>query len=360
MIVYLITMLMVCIFGTAEYTKRVEQGSIVNETNTFYKARKNEFYILLILTFIFVGGLRFEVGSDYVAYARGYYTDFSTVIERFKDFDEPIIYLITWVCRSIWNEGTFVIFVENGITVLLVFKGIRDHEDGSYVIPLLLYILYCGWASSFGAIRQCMAAAFIFAFSKKRKDDKWWIIRYLIVCLIAFLIHKSAIFVFPILLLSSRKFDLFQILIVILVAASMPTIVEYAIPLMGITMDSEYSNHAVNSLRIAVSFAPVILLFFSTKEFRENNSFLVNMAVFNALISFTARNSALLYRFYDYTVMYLMIFIPKCSELFEERSRKLYNISVIVLFLVYFWFETRTGNGGLREFNWVFGHWGVY
>lgn len=360
MIMYLITMLLVCIFGTVEYTKRAEQGSIGKEIDASYKARKNVFYIFLILTFILVGGLRFEVGSDYVAYARGYYEDLSMVVDRFKTLNEPIIYLITWACRSIWNEGAFVIFVESAITVLLVFKGIRNYEDGSYVMPLLLYILYCGWVSSFGAIRQCMAAALIFAFSKKGKDDKWWIFRCLIVCFIAFLIHKSAIFVFPILLLSSRKFDLLQILIVLFVAVSMPTIVEHAIPFMNITFDSDYSNHAVNSLRIAVSFAPVLLLLFSKKEFRKNNSFLINMAVFNALISFTARNSALLYRFYDYTVMYLMIFIPKCSQLFDKHLRKLYNISVIVLFLVYFWFEIKTGNGGLRDFNWVFGHWGIY
>lgn len=356
--VYTITLILVCILGILEYQRRTEENNLIGRDYT--KVKASQIYLFVIIAiFLFVGGLRFKVGSDYVAYASSYIASLNEIKQKFLTFDEPLIFVITGLARKIWNEGIFVIFVENALTVLLVFKGIKSYEQKSYMMPLCLYIMYCGWTSSFNGVRQSLAVAFIFAFSK-RSEGKWWILKYIIVGFIAFLIHKSALFMIPILLLANRKIDFRQIVYMLIVALVMPTFGTYALEFMNTSLDTEYASHSVNVLRVVVAIMPVILSIFCGKKFREENSFLVNMAIINALITITTRNSALMYRFSDFTNIYLMLLIPKCEIRFTKDSRWVYRIMVLILFYIYFWHEVNSGNGNLSNFQWAFGNFGRY
>lgn len=356
--VYIITLLLVCILSSLEYQKRYEEENFSVRSRAGIKMSKI-YLFLIIFIFLFVGGLRFKVGSDYIAYASSYMASFSEIKQKFIAFEEPIIFIITDLSRMIWNEGIFVIFVENALTVFLVFKGIRSYEQKSYIMPICLYILYCGWTSSFNGIRQSLAVAFIFAFSKCSEGNRW-ILKYIVVGFIAFLIHKSALFMIPILLLANRKIDFKQIVYILIIAAMMPVLGSYALVFMNSSMNTEYAVHSVNILRVLVSVMPVILCICCGKKFREENKFLVNMAIINALITITTRNSALMYRFSDFTNIYLMLLIPKFEVLFTKNSRWMYRLIVIILFFVYFCYEVNSGNGNLNNFQWAFGNFGRY
>lgn len=354
MSVYIITLSLIAILGSLEYRQRLAFSYY--EDGYVYQ-RKNNFYFFLILAvFLFVGGFRYQVGTDYYSYYAGWTTTWSNLIVKFRTLDEPLIFLLTNICRMIWNEGIFVIFVENAIIVLLVMKGIRDWEYESWTMSLMMYILYCGWTDSFNGVRQAMAGAIIFAFSKK--SDRHWILKYVAVCFVAFLVHKTAIFMLPILILANRKVDFRQILIVFGTAIAMPYIGSFVLNFIGSSLDNNYALHAVNIIRVLVSIVPLFFLLVSDSSFRDDNHFLSNMAIINALLTISTRNSALMYRFSDYTVMYMMLFIPKLSVVFSESSRKLFNASVILLYFIYFATEVRSGNGHLNSFQWAFGHFG--
>lgn len=358
--VYVMTMFLVFIFGILEYQMRMQTKEYnLEQEKTRYREPINRYFVLLVSVLLFVGGFRFQVGSDYVAYASTYIETKASIVNLLRNFDEPVIYIITYACRSIWNEGAIVIFVENAISVLLVMKGIRDFEEESYVLPVLLYIMYCGWVSSFGAVRQCMAASVIFAFSKRR-DDRLWILQYILVVFVAFLIHKSAICMLPILIVANRRVDYKQILIVIFSAFMIPYLGTRALQFMGTTIEGAYATHSVNIVRIFVSVVPAILALVSSEKFKEKNAFVINMTLINTIITFTTRNSALMYRFSDFTCMYLMLFIPKCTAFFTKQSKRAYQIIVFLLYFFYFYMEVKTGNGGLRRFQWIFNHLGVY
>lgn len=356
--VYILTLLLVYILSILEYQKRTKENVLTGKN--YLGIRASKIYLLVIvLIFLFVGGFRFKVGSDYVAYASSYIITVGEIKQKLLMWDEPVIFIITNLCRRIWNEGIFVIFIENAITVLLVFKGIKSYEMKSYTMPLCLYILYCGWTSSFNGVRQGLAIAFIFAFSK-RSESKWWILKYIVVGVIAFLIHKSALFMIPIMLLANRKVDFKQAIYILLIAFAMPILGNYALGFMNTSLDTEYAVHSVNLLRVLVAIVPAVLSICCGKKFREENNFLVNMAIINALITITTRNSALMYRFSDFTNIYLMVLIPKCENLFTKNSRWVYKSIVILLFFIYFWHEVNSGNGNLNNFQWAFGNFGRY
>lgn len=344
------------IFGNMEYSQR--NSVLISQENYVKGTQKNVYFYLLVALFLFVGGFRYRVGTDYSAYYSGYTISWSELWGKFKALDEPLIYLTTNVCRYIWNEGIFVIFIEHAITFLLVFKGIRDWEDESWTMPLAMYILYCGWTSSFNGIRQSLAGAIVFAFSKKA--DRHWILKYAVVCFIAFLIHKTALFMLPILILGNRKIDFKQIAIILVTAIAMPYIGTIALEFIGGSLDNEYASHTVNSIRIIVSFVPVLFIAMTSEEFRKKNAFLVNMAMINALITFSTRNSALMYRFSEYTDIYLMLYIPKLSEMFSNNSKTVFKIGTIILFFLYFSMEIKSGNGNLGHFQWAFSHFGEH
>ncbi len=354
MVVYNCTLLMVLILGMLEYQRRIQKNDF-NISNRY----SNVYSYFLLLIFFVVGGFRFNVGTDYGTYISSYIVPFREIINKIITLDEPFIYILTVACRMIWDEGIFVIFVENAITVLLVFKGIRDNEKGNYTLPLLLFIMYCGWTSSFNAVRQSMAGAFIFAFARQINGKKG-VLRCIIVCFVAFLIHKSAIFMIPLLILANRKITFKQILLISGIALIFPSFVNHALEFMDTSLDNGYATNSVNIIRILVAMVPAILALISNKKFKEQNYFLVNMALINFMITLVTRNSALLYRFSDYTVMYLMLFIPKCKSIFTKESRKIFNILVVVLFYIYFVYEVSSGNGNLSDFQWSFSHFGQF
>lgn len=351
MAVYIFVLVAVAILGLLEYQHRYSMASSNHESN---KKRINIYLILIVAVFLFVGGFRYQVGTDFLTYYQGFSCSWEVLLYKFCTLDEPLIFLITNLCRAIWNEGVLVIFVEHAITVLLVIKGIRDWEDKSITFPLLMYIVACSWTGSFNGIRQALAGAIIFAFSKQ--IGKWWWLRYTLVCFVAYLVHNTAIFILPILLLAHRKIDLKQIFIISGVAVLMPYFATVALSLTNSSLNTHYAQHSINILRVAISIVPMLMLLFTSRTFREENNFLANMIIFNALISFTTRNSALLYRFADYTDMYLMLFIPRLSSIFARNSKNIYRIIVFALYFLYFFTEVQSGNGNINNFQWVFSH----
>lgn len=356
MTVYIVTLLLIALLGTLEYNQRLSESYYEDELG--YQKKYNLFFFLIAAVFFFVGGFRYQVGTDFSSYYSGWTASWPDLLLKFQTLDEPLIYLLTNVCRTIWDEGIFVIFMENAITVSLVLKGIRDWEYESWTMPLIMYILYCGWTGSFNGVRQAMAGAIIFAFS--RKTDGNWILKYAIVCFVAFLMHKTALFMLPILILANRKIDFRQILLILGAGMAMPYMGQYALNFIGDTLDSNYASHSVNIIRVFVAVVPLVLLVHSGDEFREKNHFLTNMALINALIAISTRNSALMYRFSDYTDMYLMLFIPRLSDLFSENSKRMFRAVVVALYFAYFAIEIRSGNGHLNEFQWAFGYFGEW
>lgn len=357
MTVYIVILLIIAILGNLEYNKRLADTCYYDD-GYVYQKKNNLYFFLIVCVFLFVGGFRYQVGTDFGAYYKGHMATWIELLYRFRSLDEPLIYFITTICRLIWNEGIFVVFVLNAITVSLVMKGIREWELESWTMPILLYVMYCGWTGSFNGVRQALAGAIIFAFSKRAEER--WILKYLLVCFIAFLMHRTAIFMFPVLIVANRKFGFKQIILFAGIALMMPYIGDFALQAAGNSLNTEYAVTSVNIIRVIVSFVPVLLILLSTQEFRNENGFLINMAVINAMITVSTRNSALMFRFADYTNMYLMLFIPKISNIFSENSRKLFNVVTVILYFLYFTTEIRSGNGHLNDFQWAFGHFGQF
>ena len=366
MIVYYGVVISVLFFGMlAQYVNsksKLTQTSL-SEGEVKYKNNYGIFYFILFAVFVFVGGFRYYVGTDFGGYYKMYVFSWTEIVEAFKTLDEPGLKLLSYLARLIWNDGISVIFFSNLITTLLVFRGISKFDNNDITIMLLIYIFFAGWTFSFNGVRQALAASVIFAFVKV--GEKSWILKYTVLCFIAFLFHKSALMMLPILILSRRKFDKQQVIVLLFSAFIIPLFFDFAFDFMGSNTTNEdallYIERQINPIRVIVAFAPIILLFFvvNKKDFFKKNSFAVNLMIYNAILTFTTMNSAYLNRFTHYTGMFLMIYFPSVLKAMRKDYRIAATIAIVVLYFLFFRYEMTNGVSRVT-WQWSFSHFGEY
>lgn len=364
MIVYYGVIIAVLVFGTlAQFvnSRAIPTERVSSDGTIRYKNHYGMFYPLLLFAFIFIGGFRYYVGTDYGWYYKHFVFTWDEIVEAFKSFDEPGLKLLSFIARNIWDDGASVIFFACLITTILVFYGISKFDNNDITLMLLIYILIAGWTFSFNGVRQAMAASIIFAFARVNKNN--WILKYVLICCIAFLFHKSALMMLPILLLSHRKFNKSQVLLLVISAVLIPLFFDFAFDFMGADTTNEdalqYIDRQINPIRVIVAFAPAILLIFveDKKRFFEDNGFALNLMLFNAILTLTTMNSAYLNRFTHYTSMFLIIYYPATLKALSKNMRLIATFAVILLYFLYFRYELTNGVDEV-VWNWSFSHFG--
>lgn len=328
-----------------------------------YKNHYGFFYPLLFFAFVFVGGFRYYVGTDFGGYYKLYNFKWDDILLAFKELDEPGLKFVSFIARNIWDDGVSVILLSTLIITFLVFRGISKFDDNNLTISLLIYIFVAGWIFSFNGVRQAFAASIIFAFARVNKNN--WILKYVLICCIAFLFHKSALMMLPILLLSHRKFNKSQVLLLVISAVLIPLFFDFAFDFMGADTTNEdalqYIDRQINPIRVLVAFAPALLLLFveNKEEYFEKNSFIVNMMLFHAILTLTTMKSAYLHRFTEYTSMFLMIYYPSVFRAISSKFKSFIIIVTLFLYFLYFRYELTNGVDNV-VWQWSFSHFGEF
>ncbi|MDD6603194.1 MAG: EpsG family protein [Eubacteriales bacterium] len=364
MIVYYGVIIAVLVFGTSAQfvnSRAIPTERVSSDGTIRYKNHYGIFYPILVFIFIFVGGFRYYVGTDFGGYYKLYNYKWNDVLESIKALDEPGLKLVSFIARYVWDDGVSVILLSCIITTALVFYGISKFDNNDITIMLLIYVLIAGWTFSFNGVRQAMAASIIFAFARVNKNN--WILKYVLICFIAFLFHKSALMMIPVLLLSHRKLNKSQVLLLVISAVLIPLFFDFAFDFMGADTTNEdaleYIDRQINPIRVVVSFAPAILLIFveDKKRFFEDNGFALNLMLFNAILTLTTMNSAYLNRFTQYTSMFLIIYYPATLKALSKNMRLIATFAVILLYFLYFRYELTNGVDEV-VWNWSFSHFG--
>lgn len=344
------------IFGTFA---QVYNQAVNNEINARKKNKYGFFYYILFFAFWFISAFRYYVGTDYGSYYKNIYT-LEQVKESFKQLDEPIIKLITYISRSIYDDGAFVIIVLATLITVFVFIGISKYDNNDICLTLLFYIFTGCLAFSFNGVRQALAISFIFAFSKK--EEKHWILRYIVVIIVAFLIHKSSLVLLPVLLFANMRYSKRNLMIITISGLIVPLFFNYAYDLMGTDFESQdalmYINREINPLRVAVAIVVVLIVLFvnNKEEFFEHENFVFNMTIYNAMFTLATMNSAYLNRITHFMTLFIPVYIPKVLKRMPITFRFFATVSSVILYFIYWLYE----QDGDFLFQWTFSHFGEY
>jgi len=162
------------------------------------KDKKESLFFCFCILYLF-SALRYDYGNDYNAYY--------AIHENIKNgvtaiqADEPIFFLLNFIIPDYY----FFIAITSIPLLLVVYKLIKNHVDYRYIgVAVFIFVInpYL-FLMSLSAIKQTLAMdLFIKAtyFSKRKK-----IIPYILLILIATLIHASAIILLPFYFVANEK-----------------------------------------------------------------------------------------------------------------------------------------------------------
>ena len=358
MIISAVYLLVLAATLTLGFLAQANPKSRITRTGTLMTRPDPVFAFVAAATLIIVAGLRYRVGTDYMAYYRTRVSDWKTVWEYLIHFREPGIRLLSRISTMIADDGAVLIFLCAVIIIGIYSRKIYQYSP-MYLVSMLLFLFLGDWTGSFNGIRQYLAAAIVFA--GHRYILKRRFVPYLLTVLTAMLFHKSAVVMILPYFLFARKPDATQFVILaagaLIIRFSYEGVMQLVELFKGTFIDwnDAYMTRDINPLRIAVSFVPVILFFSSCdrKKMNKTQELYINSLFFHAFAMLASMGSAYFGRIGIYTGAmtcigygHLFRMIPK------DKHRNAIITVVLLVFLGYWIYSLQTGN--LRDFRWIF------
>ena len=368
MIVYFLVFLwVVVIAGIAEQLdfKSIENDSKESITLTVKSVTHTSAacfaYILVSIGLVLIAGLRYYVGADY----GGYYLRWSKYAEELGysilRLDEPGYRLICAFFKFVGIiDGAYPIFVTSVLTIGLALFVVYRNSYKLWLASILFYLIY--WTSGFNAVRQCLAATFVFCGYESLRDRK--ICKYLIWVGIAFLFHRSAIcMIFPYFFIHS-KISYINMLLIVLGCIIFLQSYDFVFDLTEVILDKEfnfenlegYSFRKVNRLRIFFNCVPAGLFFIwemtRRKTISYNQTFWMNILLFKAAISLAAMNSPYLSRMGIYFSPFMILAYCGLIKEIPVEQRKVLAFGLCILYSIFTFYEIYHSSS-LRYFQFI-------
>ncbi|HNS33021.1 MAG TPA: EpsG family protein [bacterium] len=321
------------------------------------------FVFLAFLALFLVAGLRWKVGTDYQQYSQLYWSYSRVPLNellslRISNLGLFGIRAISIISRYLYDDPASMFLLASLITIGLSVRHISK-SSSMFLFSIMLFIFGGSWHGSFNGMRQSLATAVIFAGSGFMMRREFW--KYLLVVLAAVLFHSSAFVMLPIYFIAGRKIDYRQWAMLIAITVFMISSYDVLFKISEILLDKEvaatlpYMTRRVNSLRVAASWAPILLYFMVRKVYGKDaeSNFYMNMLIITAMLKVGTMNSAYLMRVTGYTGVFMPLALPKILACFEKRSALLLKLFILGLYAI-FWYVEISKTPELRNFRFIF------
>ncbi len=306
---------------------------------------------------LMVSGLRYMVGTDYAAYRYNYAGYLNGDISIFA---QPVLSLVARVSSLIYNDYSTWFFLMAVLTLVPILITIKN-KSTNIGFSLILFILMGPWHTSFNIIKQSAAMAILFTGYSFLLDRRFWM--WLLLCLVAALVHVSALFMIPIYFLARPEFSWKHIFFCIALGVVVMLLYEPLFLVMdalktetggNISSESEVMTTEVNPLRILVSLAPFVFFLLKKYDFTDKVfCVLFNMSLVNAVLSVASSQSIYINRIVIYTNIYNIMFYPYLLRPFGKKARLMMYVFIVALYFV-FWSYDLYKCSDTVQFRWIF------
>lgn len=359
MITYFIVLVIVFLFSNLAY-RSLYSGEASTGTVVLKKNRDTNIFLFIVVAALTVtAGCRYHVGTDYGGYVFLYKEYAAMKLEDFSIFNEPMLPLIGKISNFIFNNCYGMFFIASVITVGFALYSMYK-ETNDFIFVTLLYIFAGGWLGTFNGVRQYLAVTIAFMGRGYIAKRKFW--KFLLVCFIAFLAHRSALFFILVYFAYSEKFTLKRLLVIITATVVISRSYDTIFDLIGWMNDAEgelidYATSSVNVFRTLVGCCPAILaIYFAyTKKLDDDQIFYAYMLIANAAIRVATSDSAYLTRLAAYTGVLVPLGLSSILKSNDKHQFLIIRVGIVVLYGI-FWLYEITNSQTLREFEWIFGN----
>ena len=318
-----------------------------------------KFLFVVVVALTVTAGCRYHVGTDYSNYIFLYHQyegmSFKSLIGITK---EPMLPVIAKLSARYFDSYYPMFFAASVITVALALISTYKNTT-DYVFVTLLYVFAGSWVGSFNGVRQFMAITIVYLGRNYIYQRKF--LKFLAVCFVGFLAHKSALFFVLIYFVYTEKITGKRLLAIAAITVILSRSYEQIFEFIGWMNDSEggeltdYATTSVSVFRILVGCAPAIvgIYFAYTRKMNKEQVFYVYMMVANAAIRIATSDSAYLARLGSFTGIFVPLALSSITKLCNKRYYAALRVAIVCLYFAYWLYEV-TNSKTLYEFEWIF------
>ena len=349
------------LFGLAMFALAKRRVALIIPSGQSRDRRVQIGFLYCVLLFALMSGMRWGVGKDYFSYLEGYQNAMRTGGANLINRES----LFAWFEILLANHGVhFSVFFGLCALFQMLFIALAFKDD-EYVFPFVALLCVLGeyYMSWMNGIRQCIAMCMFVWMVKYIQEKKP--VHYLVWVFVAFSIHKSALLVVPLYLLTFLKHNwtnravLYGVLAISVIVGELPFVGSYlnkTVPILELLGYDGYADKfdvfadslremAWGPIKISKLIVQIAVIGFYPKIYEYFNKPIMKhyfklFFVGSCMYYILANTSYLFLR----PIMYLTIFsLPMIaftlSYLWQNRNR--YNIIFwILLFLTFvplFW-----------------------
>ncbi|MDQ0187218.1 EpsG family protein [Cytobacillus kochii] len=331
-------------FSVALIARYFSRPVLVGDSvQTVYPNKLMITFVAFIL--IAVSGARTNIGDTFF-YMHAYeVNDFSwaTIVEG-KDIGFGLLQM---VLKFYTDDPQVLIFVVSLLTnSLIVF--VLAHYARLFELSIYIYITGGLFLVTMNGIRQCLAAAIVFAATKFLINGNWPV--YFLFVILASSIHQSALILLPIYFFvrykAWSKATLILLLIAVLIVVGFN---EFSTLLFSAIEDTQYGQYAefqeggANILRVAVEATPLFIAYLGREKLRTifpKSDFIVNMALVGLVFMIISTQNWIFARFSIYFSLYQLILVAWIVKLFQPKDQRFIYYCILVLYFFYYFYET--------------------
>ena len=354
--VYYFTIFVVVFFSWMAQSTDHPFRSRHNELKIRHSRITSLFFFFVILTLVLVAGLRYKVGVDYSAYYKSINVYADSLAQSALTLNEPGFPLIARISIMINEDPATAIFLASLLTIWPALRIIYRYTDRLLLASLLFVFLGC-WHGSFNGIRQYLAATMLFCGYRYLVSKKF--IKYAFFVFLAFLFHRSVVVMIMLFFAVHRKYNARNLVFIIIASIIVLNLYDRLFAIAGwitesnYSLEDEYSNHVVNTLRVLSACTPAVcfsILYWNKKKGPRDNVYLYFLLI-HAAIRVATMRSALLYRVGIYTSLFQTIAIPELVKQLNPTIRRLITFFMVSLLAIQWWYELF--HGGQTTFQWI-------
>lgn len=360
MSIYILTVVWVAFFGLiSKYTDN-KLSLLTDKGNVKHTFPASLFFAFIVFFLVFVSGNRYYVGTDFGAYYKFYEIFANQFLDALKSYDEPGFKFLCWIVIQTGGNGHNVILLASAVTLIIYLVTLYKNTDRQTTATLLFIFLGC-WHVSFNAVRQCLAASFIFLGINAMRNKNFT--KFLICIFIASLFHKTAIVMVVIYFLVNRKVSVKNISLLIIASIAILLSFDKVFEFTSFFMEDihsdtlEYSTASVNVFRILVAAVPAVYVIILKwgKEYTDRETFATNLLIINAIFMFATSNSTYFARLGIYTAPFVAVSLPEMIRVLKGKTSVVVHGVMLTLYAVY-WFYEVYNSSALNPFRFIWGN----
>ena len=324
---------------------------IINNFIKFDKNTKNFFYYLLILFFIFLIGLRDNVGGDWGRYKqyfddlpKYYFIDRGFFIQSSHDYG----YQFTISLFKLLNLDFYLLTLCIAILFMTAISNIAQ-KNKERLLTILIAFPFIILIVGMGYLRQGTALAFvILALDQLVKKNNF---KYFLLMMFAISFHKSSVLFLGFYIFvnktSLRAYLIFGLILLLSMSVIFEDIKRLYSYYVGI---HKHLDSRGTLLRYLISFFPAIIFLFYNKTLSDNNRerdiYLLKSIIIISMLPMVFISSTFTDRILVYFVTIQLLVYPRMYRISKNfknpiLSNQLITGSIIILFFLYLytWFS---------------------